>query len=199
MIKVGLTGGIGSGKSTVGKMFAAHGIAVYDSDKEAKALMVSDPELIKGVTGLFGKKAYQDGKLDRAFISSRVFEDAALLRKLNGLVHPAVRRHFATWMTSQQGPYVIQEAAILFENGAYKEFDAMVLVWAPREVRIQRILARDGSTREDILARMRHQMTDTEKSALADFIIENIELEQTVNQVDNIHNDLLRLAAEQGN
>ena len=195
MMKVGLTGGIGSGKTTVAGMFSDLGIPVYDSDREAKSLMVHSPELKAAILALFGDKAYNGQELNRRYISDQVFKDGALLEKLNQLVHPAVRRHFKKWMKEQTAPYVVQEAAILFENGAYKEYDAMVLVWAPLEARIQRITARDGASRQDILDRMRHQMDDSEKSALADYIIENINLEHTALQVAEIHEELLQQAS----
>lgn len=192
---MGLTGGMGSGKTTVAGMFEKLGIPVYNSDVNAKSLMVTNSELKGNVITLFGEKAYKDGELNRDFISSKVFTDGGLLEKLNNLVHPVVRRDFKEWMGRQQAPYVVQEAAILFENGAYKEYDAMVLVWAPLENRIQRIISRDGRSREEILARIGHQMDDTEKSALADFIIENIDLEHTALQVSEVHEQLSQLAS----
>lgn len=195
-MKVGLTGGIGSGKTTVAEMFMGHGIPVFNSDNEAKKLMVESEELKAGIVSLFGEKAYQDGVLNRKYIASKAFGDDTLLENLNKLVHPAVRKRFKEWLTAQDAPYVIQEAAILFENGVYKEYDAMILVWAPKEQRIQRIIERDGSKREDILERMNHQMDDAEKSALADFIIENINLEHTALQVLDVHEQLLQLATK---
>ena len=188
---IGLTGGIGSGKSTVAEYFRELGIPVFDSDSAAKRLMNDSEQLRKEISNLFGDKAYQKGILNREFLAERVFNDAALLEGLNAIVHPAVRREFQEWVAKQDAPYVIQEAAILFEVGAYKLLDEMILVWAPKELRIKRVMKRDSKTREQVLARMDNQWGDTEKTALSDHIIENIHLEETQNQVLAIHASIL--------
>lgn len=188
---LGLTGGIGSGKSTVAAHFRDLGVPVYDSDHEAKLLMTEDDEIRKEVVALFGEDAYQNHALNRSFISSRVFTDPQLLQQLNEIVHPRVRSHFRKWVAAQDAPYVLQEAAILFENGAHKQLDAMILVWAPKETRIHRVMERDNVDRKAVLARMENQWSDTETTALADYIIENIDRSETARQVAQIHSELL--------
>ncbi len=190
---VGLTGGIGSGKTTVAAMFTELGVPVYNSDEQAKQLMVASPELREQITALLGKKAYRGGELQRKYIAEKVFKDPELLNALNGLVHPAVKLDFMEWAAGQEFSYVIQEAAILFENGAYPIFDKMILVTAPEEVRITRIRERDGVSREAILERMQHQWGDARKMELADYLIVNTNLEETRKQVAQIHTELLEL------
>lgn len=194
MLIVGLTGGIGSGKTTVARFFEALGIPIYFADDRAKALMVNSPELKESIVSLLGVTAYtEDGRLNRAYIASQVFNDKALLEELNGLVHPAVGKDFKQWASEQDSPYVIKEAAILFENGNYKAADKNILVTAPIEMRIERVMNRDGARKEDIEARMQHQWPDSEKIPLADYIIENIDLEQTRLQVNSLHKQLISL------
>lgn len=190
---IGLTGGIGSGKTTVSGMFAALGVPVYNSDLEAKRLMHSSRTLRHKISDLLGEKAYQGRVLQRQYVAEKVFKDAHLLKELNAIVHPAVKRHFRRWTAKQNFPYVIQEAAILFENGSYPAFDKMILVTAPEEIRIARIQQRDGATRKSILERMGHQWNDDQKAALADYIIENTDLDHTRDQVALIHAELLEL------
>ncbi len=192
MIIVGLTGGIGSGKTTVSNIFKSLGVPVYDSDREARMLMETSEEVIQAVKGLFGSHAYRGKKLNKNYIAERVFNDKELLGQLNEIVHPAVKKHFLSWAESQNADYVIQEAAILFENGSYVNYDKMILVTAPRKERIRRIIARDGSTEDQILARMRNQWSDRKKRALADFVIENITLEKTKSTVSKIHSELAK-------
>ena len=195
---VGLTGGIGSGKTTVAQMFASHGIPVYNSDDRAKELMISSAELVKGIKSLLGEDAYTDDKLNRGYVARRVFSDKELLQSLNELVHPAVRDDFDNWASDQDAPYIIQEAAILFENGAYEKFDSMILVTAPRMVRLQRIMQRDNESEDNILARMSHQWDDAKKLPLAHFVIENTDLEKTKTEVRKIHEKLSELSASTG-
>lgn len=190
---VGLTGGIGSGKTTVSAMFADLGVPVYNSDRQAKELMQTSSELREQITELLGKEAYREGELQRQYIAKKVFRSPELLRQLNEIVHPAVKKDFSDWASIQEYPYVIQEAAILFENGSHPAFDKMILVTAPVEERIARIQKRDGSTREAILDRMQHQWEDTRKEALSDYVIENTNLERTRDQVAAIHAELLEL------
>lgn len=191
MKKVGLTGGIGSGKTTVARQFAELGVPVYNSDQEAKRLMRDHPQLRSRIIALFGSEAYTNGELNRTFIAGQVFGNSQKLHELNALVHPAVREDFNTWMSEQQAPYVIQEAAILFENGSYPEFDHMILVTAPRQVRINRLMERDGSSEAEIMARMGHQWEDAKKIPLAHFVIENTILENTRDRVGEVHEMIL--------
>jgi dephospho-CoA kinase len=184
---VGLTGGIGSGKTTVANMFDALGIPVYIADKEAKKLTVHSKSIRRDIVKLLGEEAYNGKELDTSFVAKQVFNDEALLQKLNSIIHPKVRSHFKKWMKKLEAPYCIKEAAILFENGGYKECDYMVLVTAPKEVRIDRIMRRDHVEKEDILRRMQHQWSDEKKAPLADFIIHNETTDGTSKQVLEIH------------
>lgn len=192
MITVGLTGGIGSGKTTVAKMFEELGVPVYNSDERAKDLMQKSPELITAIKELLGDEAYKDGKLDRAYVSKKVFKNKELLNALNGIVHPAVRKDFISWAEDQSSNYVIQEAAIIFEIGSQDFYDCIILVTAPKETRINRIMQRDASnTVEGIEARMKNQLSDNKKIESSDYIIQNENLEQTKVQVLDVHRDLL--------
>ncbi len=192
MIRIGLTGGIGSGKTTVAAMFEDLGVAVYNSDLEAKRLMKEDPKIRTAITTLFGERAYQNKALNRKLIAEKAFNNKELLIALNQIVHPAVREDFKSWVEQQKGHYVIQEAAILFENGGYKEFDKMILVTAPKKVRIARIKERDNLTEKAILERMQHQWPVKKKKELAQFVIKNKNLEDTRNQVRKIHKQILQ-------
>jgi dephospho-CoA kinase len=192
MIIVGLTGGIGSGKTTVGRMFVELGVPIYDSDKEAKKLMQSSKKLRRAIKTLFGKKAYSDKKLDRTFISEKVFNDKSLLEQLNAIVHPAVRKHFASWVKKQESPYVIQEAAIILEQGTQAFYDKIILVTAPKEDRIARVAQRDTHlNKNQIEKRIEIQLPDSKKIGLADYVIENHNLENTQLKVLEVHNALL--------
>ncbi|MEX0273809.1 MAG: dephospho-CoA kinase [Flavobacteriaceae bacterium] len=191
---VGLTGGIGSGKTTVAKLFVELGVPVYDSDAEAKRLMNSSETLKRGIKGLLGEKSYGDGTLNRRFVAQQVFKDPTLLQGLNEMVHPAVRKDFKKWAATQKAPYVIQEAAIIFENGHADFYDTIILVTAPMETRIRRILSRDQTDRDAILARMAHQWPDAQKIPLADMVIENIDLRETRSRVAQLHNKLLQFS-----
>lgn len=187
---VGLTGGIGSGKSTVAKMFAEQGVAVYIADAEAKKLMVEDKLLKKQIINLLGEESYVKGELNRSYIADKVFNDQTLLQKINEIVHPAVAQHFNDWVKKQEGTYVIKEAAILFENGGYKQCDYIILVTAPEEVRVQRVLKRDQTTRKSITDRLKNQWKDEKKIPLADAVITNVMLDDTWDQVHKIHREL---------
>ena len=190
---VGLTGGIGSGKSTVASMFQKLGVPIYNSDVEAKNLMGRSKKIKKDIEALMGKESYLDGEPNRGYIAQKVFKDKILLRDLNNIVHPAVRRHFKSWCKRQNTTYVIQEAAIIFENGTQKRYDKIILVTAPRDIRIQRVVDRDGITAEQVMARMDNQWPDSEKGKFSDFIIENIDLEATEGEVLKIHHKLLKI------
>lgn len=184
-IKVGITGGIGSGKSTVCRMFAMLGTPYYDCDSRAKELMVTDKHLVGAIKAAFGREAYAGGQPDRAYLASKVFNDKDALARLNGLVHPAVIRDFNEWAASCPAgtPYIVMESAIIFESGLEKEVDHTVTVSAPEEVRIERAAARDGAAREKVAARMANQMTDAERESRAGFVIHNDDRELVWRQV----------------
>lgn len=188
---IGLTGGIGSGKSTVGAMFQKLGVPVYNSDDQAKLLMNTSKKIKEQLIALFGKEAYVDNELNRGFIAKKVFNDSDLLSQLNAIVHPAVRRDFNRWSKKQKAPYVIQETALLFENKAQELYDKTIVVVAPKELRIERLLKRDQTTKEQIESRMKNQLDDATKLKLADYSIENIEIERTRSKVQKIHQCIL--------
>jgi len=192
MIKVGITGNIGSGKSTVCKIFETLGIPVYYADDRAKLLMHEDQKLVKGITDLFGDDAYDGaGQLNRKWIASKVFKDKPLLEKLNALVHPAVasdaRNWFETMKNEAKAPYALKEAALLVESGSYKELDHLILVRAPMDLRLSRVMARDGSEPGAIEDRMKMQMPESEKAAYANFEISNAKDDLLITQVLKIH------------
>ncbi|MDX1444861.1 dephospho-CoA kinase [Lishizhenia sp.] len=172
-LKVGITGGIGAGKSIVSKVFEHLGYPVFNSDQVAKELMANNFEIKKGIVQLFGEKAYLDGQLNRAHLSDIVFKDKSKIEALNQLVHPAVRAAFDEAASQSVAPLIFNEAAILYETGAYKKFDHIILVTADEEIRIKRTMSRDNSSAEAVKARMTNQMTDEEKRAFAPFEIKN--------------------------
>ena len=188
---VGLTGGIGSGKSTIAALFRDLGVPVYDSDKEAKLLMNSSKSIRQAIILLLGENAFKDGILNRRYISNMVFKDNELLKRLNKIVHPEVKKHFMYWNTKQDAPYIIQETALIFENKSQDNYDKIILVTAPIEIRIARVIARDSVTESSILDRINNQLTDAEKINMADFVVENINLEKTTESIKRIHDQLL--------
>ena len=190
---VGLTGGIGSGKTTVARFFEELGIPIYISDTEAKRLMSVSPEIRREIIELLGTDAYTSEGLNRKYIADKVFKDKQLLEKLNAIVHPRVATNFANWYKQQDSPYVIKEAAILIETGAYKQLDKIVLVTANLEQRIHRIINRDKVSRDDVLQRIRNQMSDQEKIPYADYIIENDRDEPLTEKVEELHHDIIKL------
>lgn len=189
---IGLTGGIGSGKSTVAQFFKNLGVPIYIADEAAKKIMETSVEVRQEILALFGKKAYEGSKPNRPFIASKVFQDKKLLDSLNKIIHPRVRENFESWLGEQSAPYVIYEAAILFENGGETRCDLTILVTAPKEDRIKRLLIRDQTDRAKIEARMAAQWSDDRKKELADFHIENSQLELTKIGVQKLHKSLLR-------
>lgn len=191
MMIIGLTGGIGSGKSTVATMFKELGVPVYDSDQRAKYLMNTSKVIHDQLVALLGEEAFKGGTLNRSYIASKVFNDAELLAKLNSIVHPVVRQDFIDWSNDQDGNYVIQETALLFENKAQELYDDVILVTAPKEVRINRVLDRDSTTREQVEARMNNQLDDETKLELANYVIENNDLERTRSKVLQVHASIL--------
>ena len=189
MMKVGITGGIGSGKSTVCRLFAQKGIAVYDSDAAAKRLMQEDGALRRQLAGRFGEGTFRDGVLDRAYLAGIVFADPQALADLNALVHPVVMRDFDAWAARQEGSYVILESAILFEAGLEGCVDKTVAVLAPRELRIERTCRRDGCGADQVVRRIAAQLDDDALSARADYVGVNIfeeDLEPAVVKLDRI-------------
>ncbi|MBE7177779.1 MAG: dephospho-CoA kinase [Mucilaginibacter polytrichastri] len=189
MLKIGLTGGIGSGKSTVARIFEVLGIPVFYADDAAKKLMTDDAEVVKAIRENFGDEAYlENGQLNRSYIAGRVFNDEAQLKVLNGIVHPATFRAMDRWADAQRNvPYVVKEAALLFESGSYKQSDHTVLVLSPEALRIRRIMNRDGITEEQVRARMSKQMSDAEKEKRAGFTLQNDEHSLLIPQVLKLH------------
>lgn len=194
MLKVGITGGIGSGKSTVCQVFETLGISVFYADKAARYLMEHDAVIIDSIKLLFGKDIYLDGKLQRDKVASKVFKDPQLLQELNAIVHPATVRYSNQWMELQHSPYVLKEAAIFFESGTASEMDVMIGVHAPCKLRILRTIARDHITQERVLERISQQMDEDEKMKLCDYVITNDDKTPLLPQVLKIHEKLLQIA-----
>jgi len=196
VIKAGVTGGIGSGKSTVAKIFAVLGVPVYYADDASKRIMNSDPEVIELITRHFTEEAYKDGILDRSFIALKVFNNKENLELLNSLVHPATIRDADRWLSMQQAPYVIKEAALLFESGSYAALDYVIGVSAPYELRLQRTIARDHSNRDQVIARMSRQIDENIKMKLCDFIVYNDEVQLLIPQVLKLHEFFIKESIE---
>jgi dephospho-CoA kinase len=195
MIKIGITGGIGSGKSTVCKVFSVIGIPVFNADEEARRLMQEDKNLVEKIKELFGEEAYLNEKLNRAKIAAMVFENKDLLQKLNALVHPAVGKEFIRWAAKQTDqPYVIKEAAILFESNAHKGLDYVIAVSAPEKLRIERIMQRDGVSAEQVKQRMKNQWPERKKVQLADFVVVNDDKKMVLPQVMRLHDIFMELS-----
>ena len=196
MLKIGLTGGIGSGKSTVAKIFEVLGIHVYYADEEAKRLMNEDKELKQKIQELFGTALYSDGFLNRKQLAAIVFSDPEKLEQLNALVHPATINDANAWMLHQTSAYTIKEAALLFESGAHELLDYVIGVSAPAPLRIQRVMQRDNTSREEVMARLSKQMDEKEKMELCNFVITNDEQQLLIPQVIALHEQLLKLKTE---
>ncbi|WP_298223004.1 dephospho-CoA kinase [Flavobacterium sp.] len=183
---IGLTGGIGSGKTTIAQYFKSLGIPVYIADDEAKK-MLDVPTIQKEIKETFGEVVFENGAISRPKLASVVFENPEKLKVLNGIIHPAVKEHFKDWFVQHSNnPIVIREAAILFESGSYLDCDKIITVVAPLETRIQRVLSRDKTTREAVLNRIKNQWTDEMRIAKSDFVIENNDLSNAKEQVDKI-------------
>lgn len=173
---IGLTGGIGSGKTTIAKIFAEFGVPIYIADDEAKKLMQSE-SITNAIRKVFGNAIFDNEQLNRSKLAAIVFNDAEKLKLLNGIVHPAVKEHFENWKKQyNECSYVLYEAAILFESGRYKDCDVVITVSAPLELRIERVIKRDNATREEILQRMNMQWNDHERAEKSNFIINNVDL-----------------------
>ena len=195
MLKIGLTGGIGSGKTTVARIFEILGIPVYYADTEAKRIMNEDETLRQQIIGLFGKDAYVDNTLNRSYIASMVFNHRSKLDSLNALVHPVTVADSETWMERQNAPYAIKEAALIFEASADKALDYVIGVSAPELLRIQRVTGRDNVTHEEVERRMKNQINEEEKMKLCDFVIINDERSLVIPQVLDLH-EMLKLNNE---
>ena len=194
MIKVGLTGGIGSGKTTVANMFRILGVDIYSADSEAKVLMEKNADLKTGIISLLGEETYLKHSLNSDYIASRVFNNPGLLEKLNLLVHPVVREDFADWIEERKSaPYIIQESAILFESGFSSFFNYTILVTADIDTRIDRVAKRDKMKRSAIIARIEQQMSDEEKLKYADFQLNNSVNKLLIPQVLELHNKFVSL------
>ena len=192
MLRIGITGGIGSGKTTICKVFELLGIPVFYSDAVAKEVMQSDPLLVSQVKATFGDQAYLAGVLNRSFIAAKVFADPKELEKLNAIVHPAVFRAFDSWTLNHQGkPYVLKEAALLYESGSYKDCKYSILVKSPLDLKIKRVMQRDNTTEEEIKKRIARQWSDGEKQKMTDFILENNEQSFLIPQVLQLHQRFL--------
>jgi dephospho-CoA kinase len=196
--KVGITGGIGSGKSTVAKIFALLGVPVYYADDRAKWLMLHDQNLRINIKAAFGDEAYlEEGGLNREWLAAFVFSDANRVNTINALVHPAVKADFEAWAATQDYPYVLKEAALIYESGSYRELDKIINVSAPLVNRIHRVLVRDPHrTEAQVHSIIEKQLPDEEKNEKADYVIKNADNKLLIPQVLNIHQQLLKLAAK---
>ena len=199
MYKVGITGGIGSGKSTVCAILAEFGVAVYDSDSSAKRLMNEDNTLRERLVERFGGEVYCVEGLNRIYLAERVFGNPEELKALNAIVHPAVMDDFDRWALEQEGSYVVLESAILFEASLDRRVDVSVAVMAPEELRIERAMQRDGAQREQIVARMNNQISDQERVERAKYTIVNIDIDNLRSDVEQLHRRLSYVAQAQRN
>ena len=196
MLKIGLTGGIGSGKSTVAKVFETLGIPVYYADDAAKRLMNTSQELKATLISHFGEATYVSGELDRKHLASIVFNNKEKLDLLNSLIHPVTIQDADEWMNRQSAPYSIKEAALLFESGATEKLDYVIGVYAPQHLRIQRVMQRDGLSTDEVLKRISRQIDEEMKMKLCNFVIRNSDRELVLPQILAIHQTLLEKAAQ---
>ncbi|MDE3124579.1 MAG: dephospho-CoA kinase [Bacteroidota bacterium] len=191
MLKIGLTGGIGSGKTTVAQIFKVLDVPVLDADTVAKKLMESDNALIERIKAIFGNNVYHNGRLNRQYLANIVFKDEQKLQTLNAIVHPATIAYAQKWMLQQNAMYVVKEAALFFESGSDTEMDIMVGVTAPIELRINRVMKRDGISREAVLERMKRQMDEQEKMKCCKYVIQNDDSQLLIPQVFQLHNQFI--------
>jgi dephospho-CoA kinase len=195
MLKVGLTGGIGSGKSTVAAIFEVLGVPVYYADQAAKRLMHENAELKNKIIDQFGTEAYRDGVLNRDYLAAKVFSDPQQLALLNSFVHPLTIADAAAWMNRQRSPYTIKEAALIFESGANTSLDYVIGVSSPETLRIKRVMERDKISAEQVMARLHKQMNEADKMKKCDFLLFNDEQQLLVPQVIQLHEKLLQLSS----
>jgi len=195
--RLGVTGGIGSGKTTVCRIFRVLGVPVFMADEVARNLMNSDSDITMGINSIAEKDLYTAGELDRRELARLIFNQPDLLRKVNAVVHPAVLRNFEEWTDSQEVPYVIMEAAVLFESNADKTVDRVVSVSAPVEERISRVMGRSGMTRMEVLDRINNQLEDEEREEQSYYVINNADNEMIIPEILKIHDDMLRLAGRE--
>lgn len=195
MIVVGLTGGIGSGKTTILNYFKSFGVPVYIADDEAKALMNRSKVIKKKLIALFGEAAYKAGTLNRSYLSSKIFSDKTLLAKMNAIVHPKVASHFKRWLKKQNAPYVIKEAAIIFEHNQDKQYHYIITVVADENLRIKRVVKRDNTSIEKVKNIIKNQLSDAEKIKKSDFVITNNSLALAKKQAIKVHKKLLQISA----
>lgn len=193
MMKIGLTGGIGSGKSVVTGIFKVFGIPVIDADTEAKLIMEKDEQLALSIQKLFGEETYTNKKLNRKYLANIVFNDTSKLKQLNALVHPAAILAATNWMNLQTAPYVIKEAALLFESASARQLDFVIGVYTPQPLRIKRAMERDMSTHDQVLARMSQQIDEEEKIKSCDFVVVNDEQQLLIPQVMQLHEKFLSM------
>ena len=186
MKRIGITGGIGAGKSLVAEIIKAMGYPVYNSDERAKELTESNPKIKEGLIHLFGEEIYQNDTLNKFALAQAIFSDESLREKVNALIHPIVREDFNLWALAQNNSLVFNESAILFETGSFKNFDAIILVYAPTELRIKRIMKRDNCSENEVLKRMNTQFSDEEKYNLTEFRILNDEQIPILAQIEEI-------------
>lgn len=192
-LQIGLTGGIGAGKSLIGKIFQLLGIPVYDADSRSKWIASNHPDVVVQVIKLMGKEAYKEGELNRTYLAGLIFNDESLSKSLTDILHPKVKEDFDVWVSAHaNNPYVLKEAALLYESGSWERLDKIVVVTAPVEIRVKRVLARDTfRTETDIKKIMNNQMPEEEKVTRADFIITNDDRSSVIQQVLTIHDQLL--------
>lgn len=195
MLRIGITGGIGSGKSTVAKIFSVLGVPVYDADSSSKRLMNEDESLKKKIIQNFGEESYVDGKLNRKYLAEKVFLDPQKTALLNSLVHPVTIKDADEWMKRQTAPYTIKEAALIFESGSNKYLDKVIGVRSPESLRIERTMKRSNLTEQQVKERMMLQMDEEEKLRLCDYVIINDEHEMLIPQVLELHQKFLREAS----
>lgn len=194
---VGLTGGIGSGKTTIANLFALHfSIPVYIADTKAKELVANNKQLQQEIVTLLGEEAFVEGRYNTSFVAQEVFSNKEKLDKLNAIIHPYVQQDFLQWKQSQQAPYVIKEAAILFESGSYRDCDFIIMVTAPLEERIKRVMLRDKIDRETVEKRIKNQWNDEKKIELSTFVIENREIDKNLDKIEIIHSKIVKMTAE---